>query len=80
MGWVSGIVIYIVIWWLLFFMVLPWGVKLEKKPLPGWAVEAPVRPYLGVKVGVTTLLSTFIWAAVYKVMVMQEACTAISLF
>ena len=27
MGWVSGVAVFALIWWLLLFMVLPWGVR-----------------------------------------------------
>ena len=25
MGWVTGLAVYVIIWWLVIFMVLPWG-------------------------------------------------------
>ena len=46
MGWVSGIAVYIVIWWLVIFMVLPWGVQpIERGDVEkGHAASAPLRP------------------------------------
>lgn len=68
MGWVSGIVIYIVIWWVVLFTLLPWGVNPEENPMPGCAVEAPAKPYLGIKFALTTILAAFIWMGVNWIM------------
>ena len=50
MGWISGIVVYIVIWWIVFFLVLPIGVRppheVGEEVEPGNDAGAPVRPYL----------------------------------
>ena len=69
MGWVSGVAVYAIIWWLLLFMVLPWGVKpigredVEK----GQDAGAPRRPRLGLKIGITTALSGVVWGIVYVI-------------
>jgi predicted secreted protein len=39
-------VIYIVIWWVLFFIALPLGVKRSKNLLPGHDSGAPEKTYL----------------------------------
>lgn len=55
---VSGaIVTYVVTWWLIFFMALPFGVAPEEHPLPGNVESAPARPRLLVKAAVTTVLA-----------------------
>ena len=48
-------------WWLIFFMVLPWGVHTPADrglpSDPGHADSAPLQPRLGLKAGITTLLA-----------------------
>ena len=46
MGLVSGITVYLVIWWLVVFMVLPWGgnQSVSDDDVPGHASGAPVNP------------------------------------
>ncbi len=69
MGWVSGIAVYIVIWWLVIFMVLPWGVQpiepgdVEK----GHAASAPLRPRMLRKMAITTAISAVLWLIVYAI-------------
>jgi hypothetical protein len=46
MNWVTGLLVYVVVWWIAFFMVLPWGVKVPDEPEPGHASSAPDRPML----------------------------------
>ena len=51
MGWVTGIAVYAIIWWLTFFMILPIG--------------APVHSHIGRKLIINTLLATAVFAAVF---------------
>lgn len=66
MGWVSGIATYVILWWLVIFMVLPWGVKAidEDDVARGHADGAPRRPLLGVKVAVTSVIAAVLWAII----------------
>jgi predicted secreted protein len=71
MGWFSGFVVFVVIWWVVFFMALPWGAKspheLGQEPGPGHAPSAPIRPRLWLKVAVVTAISAVLWGVVYYV-------------
>ncbi len=67
MGWISGIFVYFLIWWVVLFAVLPWGVQVPDKPEPGHAPSAPINPRMGLKVIATTVVSAFIWVAVWYV-------------
>ena len=67
MGWISGIFVYFLIWWVVLFAVLPWGVQVPDNPEPGHAPSAPVHPRLGIKAIVTTLVSAVIWVVVWYV-------------
>jgi len=65
MGWVSGILVYCVVWWLVIFMVLPWGVKPPENPEPGHATSAPDRPMLWRKAAITSVISAVVWVFIY---------------
>ncbi len=64
MGWATGIAIYVTIWWVVIFAVLPWGAQPPDKVERGHAPSAPAMPRLRAKVLVTTLISTGIWLAI----------------
>ncbi len=68
MGWVSGVFIYVLIWFVVLFTVLPWGVKVPENPEPGHAPSAPINPRIGVKLVATSLVSAIVWAIVWYVM------------
>lgn len=57
MGIVSGIVVYIIIWWLVFFTVLPYGNTPPAEVEEGMDPGAPERPRLWKKAAVTTLIA-----------------------
>ena len=68
---VSGVVVYVLLWWLVFFMVLPIGVQ---SPEPsnvekGHASGAPIRPLLLKKVASATVIAGLLWLGVYAVVV-----------
>ncbi|MGZ9034573.1 MAG: DUF1467 family protein [Rhodospirillales bacterium] len=69
MGWVSGIAVYIVIWWLVIFMVLPWGVQpIEQADVEkGHAASAPLHPRMLRKVALTTVISAVLWLIAYAI-------------
>jgi predicted secreted protein len=62
---VTGIVVYVIIWWTVLFAVLPWGVHVPDKTEPGHAESAPDRPLLLKKAIATTLISAVIWIGFY---------------
>ena len=60
--------IYFVVWWIVLFAVLPWGVQSQDEAedvLPGSDPGAPVRPLLLRKAIATTLVSAAITALGY---------------
>jgi predicted secreted protein len=64
----GGIATYLMIWWLTFFAVLPWGVRSQHEHgerLQGTEPGAPVTPGLGRKALVTSLIAAVIWLGVY---------------
>ena len=57
MNTLGAIVTYLCVWWLIFFMALPWGAAPPEQPEPGHATSAPAKPRLLLKVAVTTVLA-----------------------
>lgn len=65
----TGLMVYVVIWWLVFFAVLPFGVRTAEEAgerlEPGFADSAPTRPRLWLKAAVTTVLAGVVWGLFY---------------
>ena len=68
MGWFTGIVLYVLIWWTALFAVLPWGTRPVAKPdaATGWR-GVPEQPRIGRKLVVTTLVAAVIWGVCFGV-------------
>ncbi|TCZ57158.1 DUF1467 family protein [Roseicella aquatilis] len=66
MGWFSGIVVFLLVWWLTLFAVLPIGTRPnpERDAESGWR-GVPEAPRLLRKVVITTLVTTIIWFGFY---------------
>lgn len=62
---VTGIAVFVVVWWIVLFAVLPWGVKPAENPVPGQADSAPENPRLLLKAAVTTLIAAVIWLGIF---------------
>ena len=67
MGWFTGSMLYLMLWWLVFFAVLPFGVRMpdEGEVGEGHATSAPTRPRLWLKAGITTLIAAVLWVGAY---------------
>ncbi len=61
MNWFTGIASYMVIWWLVLFTVLPFGVKPAPEDDPGHRAGAPAHPHLLAKAIAATLISAALW-------------------
>jgi predicted secreted protein len=57
MTWVAAGIIFVVVWWLVLFMVLPFGARPPDQAEPGMAPSAPERPRMGLKIAITTALA-----------------------
>ncbi len=53
----GAVVTYVCVWWVIFFMALPWGAAPPENPEPGHATSAPERPRMLLKVAVTSVLA-----------------------
>jgi len=67
MGWFTGIIVFVIVWWVVIFMVLPWGARPPENPEPGHAPSAPENPQLLKKALITTAISVVVWLVIYAV-------------
>jgi predicted secreted protein len=65
MGWVTGIIVYVLVWWITLFAVLPLWVTPAEPGDPGHPAGAPQQPRLSRKMAVTTAVSAVIWLGIY---------------
>jgi len=72
MDWFTGIILYILIWWVTLFAVLPFGTKPVVKPdeQTGWR-GAPEQPHLLRKAIATTIVAAIVWVAVYYFVILN---------
>ncbi len=64
----SGILVYVMVWVVVLFLVLPWGVRLPEKIESGHATSAPDASHVGVKLLVTSLLAGLVWMVVFLIL------------
>ena len=69
MGLVSGLVVYILLWWWVFLMALPFGAKTPDAIETGHATSAPEKPMLWRKAIITSVISGILFAIVYWVII-----------
>ncbi|KZD09851.1 DUF1467 family protein [Oceanibaculum pacificum] len=67
MYWTSGIVVFVIVWWLVFFMMLPVGVKIPEQPGEGHATSAPEKPMLLKKALITTGIAIVVTGLIFMV-------------
>ena len=67
MNWLTGVVVYVIIWWVVLFCVLPLGVRPAEEGDLAHDAGAPANPRLGYKALLTTGISAVVFCAVYLV-------------
>tara|TARA_Y100000590_G_C15038147_1_gene757785 strand:+ start:158 stop:412 length:255 start_codon:yes stop_codon:yes gene_type:complete len=71
MGITGSLVVYVIIWWIVFFSILPVGIKSQnrefKENLSGNDPGAPKNPNIAKKFLVTTLITSIIFLLIYYV-------------
>ncbi|MDA7946607.1 MAG: DUF1467 family protein [Hyphomicrobiaceae bacterium] len=68
MSLIFALAIYFVVWWIVLFAILPFGVKTQEEAgevIPGTAESAPVAPRLRPKLIATTIVASVIFAIIY---------------
>ena len=65
------VIVYICIWWIVFFSVLPVGIKSQnlefKDDIQGNDPGAPKNPNIGKKFLITTLITSILFFAIYYI-------------
>ena len=69
MGITGSIIVYVMIWWIIFFSLLPVGIQSNKEvfkeKIGGMDPGAPKNPKIGKKFLISTLITTIIFAVIY---------------
>ncbi|MCH8347934.1 MAG: DUF1467 family protein [Proteobacteria bacterium] len=69
MTFVTGLMVYVICWWLIWFMILPIGIVTQQesgeKIVKGTVKSAPVRPRLLMKALATTIVTGLVWGVIY---------------
>ena len=69
MGITGSIIVYVMIWWVIFFSVLPVGIQSNnegfREKLEGNDPGAPKNPKIAKKFLITTIITTVIFIAIY---------------
>lgn len=63
MGPLGIALVFLIVWWVVWFMVLPFGVRPPAQPEPGHAPSAPEKPMLVRKLIITTIITAVIVGA-----------------
>lgn len=64
MNWFGTAVVFAIVWWLILFMVLPFGAAPPDEVQPGMATSAPAKPRMAVKLAITTVLAVLVTALI----------------
>ena len=69
MGITGSIIVYVMIWWIIFFSVLPVGIQSNKEVFKervgGEDPGAPKNPKIGKKFLITTIITSIIFVVIY---------------
>ena len=69
MGITGSIILYVMIWWIIFFSVLPVGIQSNKEvfreKIEGMDPGAPKNPKIAKKFFITTIITTIIFIVIY---------------
>ena len=69
MGLTGSIIIYVMIWWIVFFSILPVGIQSNKEifkdRIEGIDPGAPKNPKIGKKFLITTIITSILFIVIY---------------
>jgi|TARA_B110000305_G_scaffold240467_1_gene311173 predicted secreted protein len=68
-GITGSIIVYVLIWWMIFFSILPMGIQSNKEKfkekIEGIDPGAPNNPKIGKKFLITTIITSIIFIVIY---------------
>lgn len=67
MNWLTGVVVYLLTWWVVLFAILPLWVTTADADEPGGSVGAPTRHLMPRKLALTSVVAGIIWIGIYIV-------------
>ena len=71
MGITGSIIIYVMIWWIIFFSILPVGIISNKEvfrdSIEGSDPGAPKNPKIGKKFLITTIITSILFIMIYYI-------------
>ena len=67
----TGIILYLMLYWLSIFMVLPWGNKPPENVELGHSTGAPANPRLKQKFIITAFIAAALWLTVFTLIKMD---------
>ena len=71
MGITGSIIVYVMIWWIIFFSILPVGIKSNKEAfrdsIEGADPGAPKNPKIGKKFLITTIITSILFIMIYYI-------------
>ena len=71
MGITGSLIIYVIIWWVVFFSILPIGIQsnkeLYKDDIGGSDPGAPKNPKIGRKFLLTTIITSILFIMIYYI-------------
>lgn len=73
-GFVTGLVVFLITWWIVLFMTLPLGVRSQAEHgemVAGTDPGAPVLPDLKRKAWLTTVITSYVWLALFVLIEFQ---------
>jgi len=70
-GITGSIIVYVLIWWIIFFSVLPIGIQSNKEKfkqkIEGIDPGAPNNPKIGKKFFITTIITSILFIMIYYI-------------
>ncbi len=67
----KGFLIYIIIWWIVVFTILPIGIRKQDKVEKGHAEGAPQNPQILKKFLITSIIAFVLWLLVFFIIKKQ---------
>lgn len=74
MTFVGGLVVYSIMWFVVLFTVLPWGVRTQQdegEVEPGTVESAPANPAIWKKLLATTIVTGILFALLYTIIELE---------